>query len=148
MLNNQNTIVGNNRLEHIKHDAHLTVDNEYRVLSKQAMSISSETDLNIKTDNSLYTLSDNEIHLKAGAKVVIDAGVELTLQAAGHFIKIDAGGISSSGMINMGSDSPSTGSGWQGQLPDIVKMLGSSIPQSTPADTPFVPEEICISCLM
>ncbi|MEY0882485.1 type VI secretion system Vgr family protein, partial [Providencia stuartii] len=148
VLNNQNTIVGHNRLEHIKHDAHLTVDNEYRVLSKQAMSISTETDLNIKTDNSFYTLSDNEIHLKAGAKVVIDAGVELTLQAAGHFIKIDAGGISSSGMINMGSGSPSTGSGWQGQLPDIVKMLGSSIPQSIPPDTPFVPEEICISCLM
>ncbi|MBQ0695266.1 type VI secretion system tip protein VgrG [Providencia stuartii] len=148
VLNNQNTIVGHNRLEHIKHDAHLTVDNEYRVLSKQAMSISTETDLNIKTDNSFYTLSDNEIHLKAGAKVVIDAGVELTLQAAGHFIKIDAGGISSSGMINMGSGSPSTGSGWQGQLPDIVKMLGSSIPQSIPPDAPFVPEEICISCLM
>ncbi|MFY3770837.1 MAG: type VI secretion system Vgr family protein [Pseudomonadota bacterium] len=148
VLNNQNTIVGHNRLEHIKHDAHLTVDNEYRVLSKQAMSISTETDLNIKTDNSFYTLSDNEIHLKAGAKVVIDAGVELTLQAAGHFIKIDAGGISSSGMINMGSGSPSTGSGWQGQLPDIMKMLGSSIPQSIPPDAPFVPEEICISCLM
>ncbi|HEJ9436505.1 type VI secretion system Vgr family protein [Proteus mirabilis] len=148
ILHNENTIIGHNRLEHIKNDAHLTVDNEYRVLSKQPMSFTSETDLNIKTNNSLYTLSDNEIHLKAGSKVVIDAGVELTLQAAGHFIKIDAGGISSSGMINMGSGSPSTGSGWQGKLPDIVSLTGSSITQNVLPDIPFISEEICISCLM
>nr|WP_282554581.1 hypothetical protein [Providencia stuartii] len=79
--------------------------------------------------------------------MVIDAGGELTLQAAGNFVKIDAGGIISSKMINFGTGAPSSGGG-EGQLPDVVKILGTSIPQSSLPDIPFIPEKICISCLI
>ncbi|NHB93221.1 type VI secretion system tip protein VgrG [Photorhabdus cinerea] len=148
ILNDEMVNVEHNRTHHVKHDAHLRVDNEYRVLAKQDISISTGQKLHIKADDALLVQSGNEIHLSSGAKIVIDVGSELTLQAAGHFIKIDASGISSSTGISFASGSPGTGSGWGGKLPDMLdrlKQVSAEMPIAV-AKEPL--KEICLSCLM
>ncbi|MCP9269523.1 type VI secretion system tip protein VgrG [Xenorhabdus sp. XENO-1] len=149
ILNDETCNIGHNRTHHIKNDAHLRIDNEYRVLAGNDISLSTGQKLHIKADDALLTQSGNEIHLSSGAKVVIDAGSELTLQAAGHFLKIDAGGISSSAAINFGSGAPGSGSGWGGQLPDILdKLKQINVAQAAEAVLASPTEKICISCLM
>ncbi|MEK9495076.1 type VI secretion system tip protein TssI/VgrG [Photorhabdus sp. P32] len=148
VLNDEACNIGHNRTHHIKHDAHLRIDNEYRVQAGNDISLSTEQKLHIKADDALLTQSGNEIHLSSGAKVVIDAGSELTLQAAGHFLKIDAGGITSSAGINFGSGSPGSGSGWGGKLPDkLDKLKQASVVQAEKALTAPL-KEICLTCLM
>ncbi len=148
ILNDETHNIGHNRTHHIKHDAHLRIDNEYRVQTGNDISLSTGQKLHIKADDALLTQSGNEIHLSSGAKVVIDAGSELTLQAAGHFLKIDAGGITSSAGINFGSGSPGSGSGWGGKLPDMLdKLKQTSVVQAEKALTAPL-KEICLTCLM
>ncbi|CEE91841.1 conserved hypothetical protein [Xenorhabdus nematophila str. Anatoliense] len=148
VLNDETSNIGHNRIHHIKNNAHLRVENEYRIWTGKDISLSTGQKLHIKTDDALLTQSSNEIHLRSGAKIVIDAGSELTIQAAGHFLKIDAGGISSSAAINFGSGAPGKGSGWGGQLPDMLDKLKQI--NVAPAEKILVktPEKICISCLM
>ncbi|MDR0218917.1 MAG: type VI secretion system tip protein VgrG, partial [Enterobacteriaceae bacterium] len=148
ILNDETHNIGHNRTHHIKNDAHLRVDNEYRVQAGNDISLSTGQKLHIKTDDALLTQSGNEIHLSSGAKVVIDAGAELTIQAAGHFLKIDAGGITSSAAINMGSGAPGNGSGWGGKLPDMLdKLKPINVTQAAAVlTTPL--EKICLPCLM
>ncbi|MDE1478324.1 type VI secretion system tip protein VgrG [Xenorhabdus bovienii] len=149
ILNDETCNIGHSRTHHIKNDAHLRIDNEYRVLAGKDISLSTGQKLHIKADDAFLTQSGNEIHLSSGAKVVIDAGSELTLQAAGHFLKIDAGGISSSAAINFGSGAPGSGSGWDGQLPDILdKLKQINVAQAAEAVLASPTEKICISCLM
>ncbi|MGJ0626305.1 bacteriophage T4 gp5 trimerisation domain-containing protein, partial [Xenorhabdus bovienii] len=148
ILNDETHNIGHNRTHHIKHDAHLRIDNEYRVLAGNDISLSTGQKLHIKADDAVLTQSGNEIHLRSGAKVVIDAGSELTLQAAGHFLKIDAGGISSSAAINLGSGAPGSGSGWGGKLPDILdKLAPINVTQAEKMVT-APSEKICLSCLI
>nr|WP_306310579.1 hypothetical protein [Xenorhabdus aichiensis] len=148
VLNDETHNVGHNRTHHIKNDAHLRIDNEYRVQAGNDISLSTGQKLHIKADDALLTQSGNEIHLSSGAKVVIDAGAELTLQAAGHFLKIDAGGISSSGLVNFGSGAPGSGSGWGGKLPDRLDKLAPVNVAQTEKRVAVPPEKICLSCLM
>ncbi|MBD2781616.1 type VI secretion system tip protein TssI/VgrG [Xenorhabdus szentirmaii] len=148
VLNDETHNVGHNRTHHIKNDAHLRIDNEYRVQAGNDISLSTGQKLHIKADDALLTQSGNEIHLSSGTKVVIDAGSELTIQAAGHFLKIDAGGITSSSAVNMGSGSPGNGSGWGGKLPDMLDKLSSINMAEAEKVLTTPPEKICISCLM
>ncbi len=148
ILNDEMVNIAHNQTHHIRHDAHLRVDNEYRVLAQHDISVSTGQKLHIKADDALLVQSGNEIHLSSGAKIVIDAGSELTLLTAGHFIKIDVGGISSSAGINFASGTPGTGSGWGGKLPDMLDKLEQvSAEISTPVSQEPL-KEICLSCLM
>ncbi|CDG90602.1 type VI secretion system Vgr family protein [Xenorhabdus bovienii] len=148
ILNDETKNIGHNRTHHIKHDAHLRIDNEYRVLAGNDISLSTGKKLHIKADDALLTQSGNEIHFRSGAKIVIDAGSELTLQAAGNFIKIDAGGITGSAAINFGSGAPGNGSGWGGQLPDMLdKLKQASVAQAEKILAAPL-KEICLTCLM
>ncbi|KLU14765.1 MULTISPECIES: type VI secretion system Vgr family protein [Xenorhabdus] len=148
VLNDETSNIGHNRTHHIKNDAHLRVDNEYRVQANNDISLSTGQKLHIKTDDALLTQSGNEIHLSSGAKVVIDAGSELTIQAAGHFLKIDAGGITSSAAVNFGSGAPGNGSGWGGKLPDMLDKLSPINVTQAEKMVTAPPEKICLSCLM
>nr|BET98693.1 hypothetical protein TCT1_36140 [Xenorhabdus sp. TCT-1] len=150
VLNDETSNIGHNRKHHIKNDAHLRIDNEYRVQANNDISLSTGQKFHIKADDALLTQSGNEIHLSSGAKVVIDAGSELTIQAAGHFLKIDAGGITSSAVVNMGSGAPGNGSGWGGKLPDMLdKLKQINVAQAATEAVLTAPlEKICISCLM
>ncbi|MBN3131145.1 type VI secretion system tip protein VgrG [Pectobacterium brasiliense] len=147
VLNNQSISVENNQTSHIKNNAHYNIDNEYRMLVKKDASISTNTDFHVKADDGLFVHGIKEIHLSSGQKVVIDAGSEITLQAAGHFIKIDSSGISTSGIVNMGSGSPGEGSGRRGKLPD---MLTPSLPSVEPTVDISLTEAkpLCLTCLM
>ncbi|WP_323860685.1 type VI secretion system tip protein TssI/VgrG [Xenorhabdus szentirmaii] len=148
VLNDEIHNVGHNRTHHIKNNAHLRIDNEYRIQAGNDISLSTGQKLHIKTDDALLTQSGNEIHLSSGTKVVIDAGSELTIQAAGHFLKIDAGGISSSAAINLGSGAPGNGSGWGGKLPDMLDKLAPINMAQAEKTSTTPPEKICLSCLM
>ncbi|WXG12319.1 phage baseplate assembly protein V [Xenorhabdus griffiniae] len=148
VLNDETSNIGHNRTHHIKNDAHLRVDNEYRVQANNDISLSTGQKLHIKADDALLTQSGNEIHLSSGAKVVIDAGSELTIQAAGHFLKIDAGGITSSSAVNFGSGAPGNGSGWGGKLPDMLDKLSPINVAQAEKMVTTPPEKICLSCLM
>ncbi|WP_426575254.1 type VI secretion system tip protein TssI/VgrG (plasmid) [Xenorhabdus stockiae] len=150
ILNDETNNIAHNRTHHIKNDAHLRIDNEYRVQAGNDISLSTGQKLHIKADDALLTQSGNEIHLSSGAKVVIDAGAELTIQAAGHFLKIDAGGITSSAVVNMGSGAPGNGSGWGGKLPNMLdKLKQINVAEAATEAVLTAPlEKICISCLM
>ncbi|WP_338803410.1 type VI secretion system tip protein TssI/VgrG [Xenorhabdus griffiniae] len=148
VLNDETSNIGHNRIHHIKNDAHLRIDNEYRVQANNDISLSTGQKLHIKADDALLTQSGNEIHLSSGAKVVIDAGSELTIQAAGHFLKIDAGGITSSAAVNFGSGAPGNGSGWGGKLPDMLDKLSPINVAQAEKMVTAPPEKICLSCLM
>ncbi|WP_036772400.1 bacteriophage T4 gp5 trimerisation domain-containing protein, partial [Photorhabdus australis] len=149
ILNDETINIEHDRIHHIKHDAHLRVDNEYRVLANNDISVSSRKKLHVKADDALFMLGENEIHLSSGTTLVIDAGSELTLQAAGHFIKIDAGGITSSSGINFGSGTPGIGSGWGGKLPDMLQKEMKQANVDIPAQIPKIPNKgLCISCLL
>ncbi|PHM74764.1 vgrG protein [Xenorhabdus cabanillasii JM26] len=81
--------------------------------------------------------------------MVIDAGSELTIQAAGHFLKIDAGGITSSAAVSLGSGAPGHGSGWGGKLPDMLdKLKQTNVTQAAETVLAAPLEKVCISCLM
>ncbi|MFP1763017.1 type VI secretion system tip protein TssI/VgrG, partial [Lonsdalea quercina] len=158
--NDRHTVIGNNQISHIKKDLHVTTDNEHRLMSGKTMSISAGTDLHIKTEQGMFVLSNSEIHLASGNKLVIDAGSELTLQAAGHFIKIDSAGISTSAIINMGSGSPGIGSGWHGERPEkneldaatvlapAATLVSTAIEKPTAPIGKIVLKPLCLSCLM
>ncbi len=146
ILNDETVDIANNRLHHVKHDVHLRVDNEYRVLANNDISVSTGKKLHVKADDAVLMQGGNEIHLRSGTTLVIDAGGELTLQAAGHFIKIDAGGISSSAGINFGSGAPGIGSGWGGKLPDMLQKEMEQVSVDIPAQIPG--KGLCISCLL
>ncbi|MCQ4242925.1 type VI secretion system tip protein TssI/VgrG [Stutzerimonas stutzeri] len=95
------------RKSEVKANDHLTVGNNQH----------------IKIGTGQYIHAGQEIHLSSGLKVVLDAGSELTLQAAGSFIKLDAGGITMVGPVikfNSGG-APGKGSGAAPVLPGKVK---------------------------
>ncbi len=146
--NNKSEITENNRVDRVKNDKHLMVDNELRIQSVNSTSLTSNTDIHVKTDNSFYLLSNDEIHLKSGQKLVIEAGAELSFQAAGHFIRIDAGGITSSSMVNLGSGSPLTGGGWQGKYPDVPDISETVLPKHEPNSEPDITKKLCLRCLL
>ncbi|MQL49564.1 type VI secretion system tip protein VgrG [Photorhabdus khanii] len=149
ILNDETVDIANNRLHHVKHDAHLRVDNEYRVLANNDISVSTGKKLHVKADDALLMQGGNEIHLRSGTTLIIDAGGELTLQAAGHFLKIDAGGITSSAGINFGSGVPGIGSGWGGKLPDMLQKEMKQVSVDIPTQIPKIPGKgLCISCLL
>ncbi|MCU1788538.1 type VI secretion system tip protein VgrG [Pectobacterium polaris] len=149
VLNNQSTLVENDQFSHIKNNMHHTIDNEYRMLVKKEASLTTNTSLHVKADDSLLVDGAKEIHLSSGQKIVFDAGSEITLQAAGHFIKIDSSGISTSSIVNMGSGAPGEGSGWKGKLPEIVNQKSPSLlAEITPVISLAETKPLCLTCLM
>ncbi|WP_240487762.1 type VI secretion system tip protein TssI/VgrG, partial [Photorhabdus australis] len=50
ILNDETINIEHDRIHHIKHDAHLRVDNEYRVLANNDISVSSRKKLHVKAD--------------------------------------------------------------------------------------------------
>ncbi|MGK7246953.1 bacteriophage T4 gp5 trimerization domain-containing protein [Buttiauxella agrestis] len=119
IVNNRDAFwVGENQLMHIKGENHLRVESEKRDLVKEDYSLTVSQTLHIKTEENMLIVNGSEYHVKAGSKVTLDAGCELTLQAGGNFIKIDASGIQTSAIVNMGMGSPGKGTEWNGQLPD------------------------------
>ncbi|CAM4302042.1 type VI secretion system tip protein TssI/VgrG [Serratia silvae] len=149
ILNDKTVDIEHDSRHHIKNDSHLRVDNEYKVYAGNDLSISTNAKLHIKTGDGIFCQAKNEIHIKSDMKLVIDAGSEITLQAAGHFIKIDAGGISSSPALSLGSGSPGKGSGWAGKYPDALQRKAEEIPlSSVPTDVKTPDGGLCITCLM
>ncbi|MNC03246.1 hypothetical protein D3C75_506460 [compost metagenome] len=103
----------------------------------------------------MLIVNGSEYHVKAGSKVTLDAGCELTLQAGGNFIKIDASGIQTSAIVNMGMGSPGKGTEWNGQLPDELTpsqgklTLGKNKAESSDMTVrPELEEDICLECMM
>ncbi|WGL29501.1 type VI secretion system tip protein TssI/VgrG [Pectobacterium brasiliense] len=149
VLNNQSTLVENDQFSHIKNNMHHTINNEYRMLVKKEASFTTNMSLHVKTDDSLLVDGAKEIHLSSCQKIVIDAGSEITLQAAGHFIKIDSSGISTSSIVNMGSGAPGEGSGWKGKRPEIVNQKSPSLlAEITPGISLAETKPLCLTCLM
>jgi len=126
------------RKSEVKANDHLTVGNNQH----------------IKIGIGQYIHAGQEIHLSSGLKVVLDAGSELTLQAAGSFIKLDAGGITMVGPVikfNSGG-APGKGSGAAPVLPGKVKeadadKAGSLLERAEAGLRLAPPQGICLECL-
>ncbi len=126
------------RKSEVKANDHLTVGNNQH----------------IKIGTGQYIHAGQEIHLSSGLKVVLDAGSELTLQAAGSFIKLDAGGITMVGPVikfNSGG-APGKGSGAAPVLPGKVKeadadKAGSLLERAEAGLRLAPPQGICLECL-
>ncbi|CAM2979183.1 Type VI secretion system tip protein VgrG [Vibrio ordalii] len=143
----------NDATKHIKHDKHLTVDNDQfsHIKNNQHLTVEGESRQKIALDHSLEvggslhqkigekTVFDsgNEVHLKAGNKLVLDAGNEITIKAAGSFIKVDGGGVHLVGpAINLNSGgSAGSGSGYGGVV--------AALPMGLAA--PSAPDEILLA---
>ncbi|MFP2516644.1 type VI secretion system tip protein TssI/VgrG [Buttiauxella agrestis] len=156
IVNNRDAFwVGENQLMHIKGENHLRVESEKRDLVKEDYSLTVSQTLHIKTEENMLIVNGSEYHVKAGSKVTLDAGCELTLQAGGNFIKIDASGIQTSAIVNMGMGSPGKGTEWNGQLPDELTpsqgklTLGKNKAESSDMTVrPELEEDICLECMM
>jgi len=69
-----------------------------------------------------FVEAGQEIHYNAGEKVVVEGGMELTAKAGGSFVKVDAGGVTISGVnvkVNSGGG-PGAGTG--------IQILGPLLP--------------------
>jgi len=141
--------VKNDHTTHVKHDKHLTVDNECfrQIKNNQHVTIDGECRIKIGQDRTVIVEGSvhdkvgalsaleagNEVHIKAGQKVVFEAGAEITIKAGGSFVKVDASGVSVVGpAINLNSGgSPGSGSGFSGQmslLPNGVEAVAAPEP--------------------
>ncbi|PSU87346.1 type VI secretion system tip protein VgrG, partial [Photobacterium kishitanii] len=132
--------VANERFSHIKANDHLTVEGESRQHTKGNYTLAVDGSLHMKQGKALLLDAGNEVHLKAGSKIVIEAGAELTLKAGGSFVKIDASGVSISGVaINLNSGgSAGSGSGYAGVSP----LLPGSVEKAVPL---IIPQTISIA---
>ncbi|MDA0150459.1 bacteriophage T4 gp5 trimerisation domain-containing protein, partial [Vibrio sp. LaRot3] len=134
----------NDHTTHIKHDKHLTVDNDSFALVKNNQhtivkgedrtKVTKDTtqvvngSLNQKIGTNYALQSGTEIHLKSGHKLVMEAGSEITIKAGGSFVKVDPAGVHIVGpTINLNAGgSPGSGSGYGGNeaiAPRIVEEL-------------------------
>ncbi|EKS6643704.1 type VI secretion system tip protein VgrG [Enterobacter hormaechei] len=150
ILNNINEITGNDKTEHIKNNLFTTVDNEYRLLGKQDISLNGGADIHLQAKNSLYAQSQQDMRLMAGKKAVIECGESLTLIVGGHYITIDPTGITSSDAIGLGSGAPGQVGDWNGKLPDVPGIPAEPPPPTPAALLPVTGElkPLCLSCMM
>ncbi|PWI77693.1 type VI secretion system tip protein VgrG, partial [Enterobacter sp. CGMCC 5087] len=150
ILNNINEITGNDKTGHIKNNLFTTVDNEYRLLAKQDISVNGGADIHLQAKNSLYAQTQQDMRLMAGKKAVIECGESLTLIVGGHWITIDPTGITSSDMIGLGSGAPGRVGDWNGKLPDVPGIPAEPPPPTPAALLPVTGElkPLCLSCLM
>ncbi|WP_240800957.1 DUF2345 domain-containing protein [Vibrio sp. Hep-1b-8] len=131
---------------HVKHDQHITIDNDHftQIKNRHNLTVEGESRTLVKQDTTsivegslhqkiaqLHALEiGNELHIKAGMKVVIEAGSEMTLKAGGSFIKLDASGVSLVGpSVNLNSGgSPGSGSGYGGEISKLPNGLETQMP--------------------
>ncbi|EKS6641994.1 type VI secretion system tip protein VgrG [Enterobacter hormaechei] len=150
ILNNVSEITGNDKTEHIKNNLFTTVDNEYRLLGKQDISLNGGADIHLQAKNSLYAQTQQDMRLMAGKKAVIECGESLTMIVGSHWITIDPTGITSSDMIGLGSGAPGRVGDWNGKLPDVPGIPSEPPPPTPAALLPVTGElkPLCLSCLM
>ncbi|ENM5927121.1 type VI secretion system tip protein VgrG [Vibrio mimicus] len=126
----QHLTVDNDRFTRIQRNQHLTVEGEVR--SKIALDSSHEVGASLqhKVGQRIAVEAGKEISLKSGAKIVVEAGAELTLKAGGSFVKVDAGGVHLVGpAINLNAGgSAGSGSAYGGQLAAAPRMLAQAKP--------------------
>lgn len=125
--NDKHHVVKNNSYLKIENSHHVTIEKDSRTKIKKDCSLMVDGNLNVKI-NDLYTIdTGKDLHIKGGANVVIEAGSSLTLKVAGHFLTIDASGVSIVGSeINLNSGgSPESGSGFSGLAPDLPEQNDS-----------------------
>jgi len=122
--------VENDQFSHIHHHQHLTVDGERRLKVGQDQSVEVGGALQQKVADKMVMDAGNEVHLKAGNKLVLEAGSEITIQAGGSFVKVDAGGVHLVGpAINLNSGgSAGSGSGYGGKMAELPQ--GINAPQA------------------
>ncbi|MDA0149894.1 bacteriophage T4 gp5 trimerisation domain-containing protein, partial [Vibrio sp. LaRot3] len=131
----------NDHTTHIKHDKHLTVDNDSFALVKNnkhttikgesRTNVSKDTTLDVtgsihnKVGKSVAIKAGTQVHLKAGNKVVLDVGNEITISAGGSFVKIDPAGVHMVGpAINLNSGGGAgSGCGYSGQVADLPNLV-------------------------
>ncbi|HEQ3483908.1 TPA: type VI secretion system tip protein VgrG [Vibrio cholerae] len=139
-------LIEHDHTEVIRHDQHLTVDNDCftRIQRNQHLTVEGEVRGKIALDSShevgaslqhkvgqrIAVEAGKEISLKSGAKIVVEAGAELTLKAGGSFVKVDAGGVHLVGpAINLNAGgSAGSGSAYGGQLAAAPRMLAQAKP--------------------
>ncbi|HFG2187020.1 TPA: type VI secretion system tip protein TssI/VgrG [Vibrio cholerae] len=126
----QHLTMDNDRFTRIQRNQHLTVEGEVR--SKIALDSSHEVGASLqhKVGQRIAVEAGKEISLKSGAKIVVEAGAELTLKAGGSFVKVDAGGVHLVGpAINLNAGgSAGSGSAYGGQLAAAPRMLAQAKP--------------------
>ncbi|CAD5199707.1 type VI secretion system tip protein TssI/VgrG [Pseudomonas sp. FEN] len=93
----------------LKAQEHHTVHQDRRVEVKGDDYLMVGNSQQVKAGRGYFIDAGQEIHLRAGAKVVIEADEELTFKVGGHFIKLDANGITLNGPE--ADEAPGVGSG-------------------------------------
>lgn len=126
--NERHDTVQANSYSEFKADVHdiIHADRKVEVRANDHLTVTNEQHLKLGVGQ--FVEAGREIHLNAGLKVVIEAGMELTLSAGGHFIKIDASGISLNGAqvrINSGG-SPGSGTPAMPLLPGVLQQASAN----------------------
>ncbi|MBC3618521.1 type VI secretion system tip protein VgrG, partial [Vibrio metschnikovii] len=126
--------VENDQFSHIHHHQHLTVDGNGYESVKGNQTLMVDGSLYIKSGQVWVSEAGDEVHIKAGQKVVIEAGSEITVKAGGSFVKVDPAGVHLVGAgVNLNSGgSPSSGSGFSGEIPALPGGLEPSVTLAPP----------------
>ncbi|NBF02157.1 type VI secretion system tip protein VgrG [Pseudomonas sp. Fl5BN2] len=141
--NERHDTVEKNSYSEFKAQEHRTTQGDRKVEVKVDDHLIIGQNQHIRIGTALLIEVGQEIHLKAGCKLVIEAGAELTLKAGGHFIKLDATGITMSEPVEKIKPSgvPGQGSENAALLPVIPlpadwdkagKAMSSRVSQSAP----------------
>ncbi|BAP40899.1 Rhs element Vgr protein [Pseudomonas sp. StFLB209] len=133
----QRVHVGNERHErveatsysHLLADEHTTIDADRRTQVQANDHLSVGMTQHVRLGVAQLVEAGREIHLKAGSRLVLDGGQQITLKAGGHFISINAAGITMSTLplpdpLGMAAD----GSPAQPLLPGPLDAAASSEP--------------------
>ena len=108
-----------NSYSEFKAEEHRTTHAERKVEVRASDHLTVANDQHLKIASGQFVEAGQEIHLSSGLKVVLEAGAELTLKGGGSFLKLDASGVTLSGVnvrVNSGG-SPGNGSGAAPLLP-------------------------------
>ena len=87
-----------NSYSEFKAEEHRTTHAERKVEVRASDHLTVANDQHLKIASGQFVEAGQEIHLSSGLKVVLEAGAELTLKGGGSFLKLDASGVTLSGV--------------------------------------------------
>lgn len=115
------TLIGENRINHIKQDDYLRVEGERRDEITGDYSQTVSQNVHCRVQNRWLLGAGKEIHLHSDNVLVLDAKSEIVLKVGGSFISINASGITTNRTIALNNACPNLGSPVTPKRPDALR---------------------------
>ncbi|CAI1184157.1 Uncharacterized protein conserved in bacteria [Serratia fonticola] len=125
--NQYSTVVGQNRLNHIKQRDDLRVEGEKRDEILGDYSVTLNKDHHVKIMGKSLLRVEQEIHINSGNTLILDAGKEIVLKVGNSYISITESGVHIAPKLEVGPGSPNLGTPAAPQLPEQRELTESEV---------------------